>query len=193
MTSDTYQTILQNARRLFVRQGYTATSMRQIAEETGIGKATIYHHFADKEEILGILLKQQTGPTQRVFEEIRAEKDPRRRVELATFTALKFFYETADLLQLVRREAPKLRKQMMEEYNQFQTMYKMLLQDAIMEGVENGLFRPLDPAKAIRVLMTLIQGTFATTFLSDEKPLPPEEATALILDIYFQGINKAQE
>jgi AcrR family transcriptional regulator len=61
MSSDTRNTILQVANRLFVRQGYTATSTRQIAEEAGIGKATIYHHFPDKQAIVLALLENHTG------------------------------------------------------------------------------------------------------------------------------------
>ena len=59
MTPETYEKILSTARRLFVKQGYTATSMRQVAESAGIGKATIYHHFPDKRAIVMALLQAQ--------------------------------------------------------------------------------------------------------------------------------------
>ncbi|NMC78544.1 MAG: helix-turn-helix transcriptional regulator, partial [Chloroflexi bacterium] len=57
-TSETYSRIMQIARRLFVQQGYTATSMRQVAGEAGIGKATIYHHFPDKQAVVMALLQE---------------------------------------------------------------------------------------------------------------------------------------
>ena len=37
---------------LFTTQGYEATSMRQIADELGINKASLYYHFASKEDIV---------------------------------------------------------------------------------------------------------------------------------------------
>lgn len=40
--------LLQAAYRLFTRQGYHGTSMRQIARQAGVAPATIYHYFADK-------------------------------------------------------------------------------------------------------------------------------------------------
>ena len=45
----TRQAILSAAYSLFLEQGFSATSMRQVAEAAGIGKATIYHHFHNKQ------------------------------------------------------------------------------------------------------------------------------------------------
>ncbi len=42
---------LGTALELFSRDGYDAVSMRQIAEELGVTKAALYHHFTSKEEI----------------------------------------------------------------------------------------------------------------------------------------------
>ena len=61
MTTDTREKILQVASKLIVRQGYTATSISQIAAETGIGKATVYHHFPDKEAIVYALLDRSSS------------------------------------------------------------------------------------------------------------------------------------
>ena len=36
---------------LFVRQGYNATSMRQIADEVGLSLGAAYNHFAGEEEV----------------------------------------------------------------------------------------------------------------------------------------------
>lgn len=42
---------LETALELFSRDGYDAVSMRAIAEELGVTKAALYHHFTSKEEI----------------------------------------------------------------------------------------------------------------------------------------------
>ncbi len=48
--------ILGAAKRLFVRQGFHATSMREVAAESGVSVAGIYHHYSSKEKILLALL-----------------------------------------------------------------------------------------------------------------------------------------
>ena len=43
--------VLDAALRLFSRQGYGATSMRQISDECGLSVGNLYHHFPSKEAI----------------------------------------------------------------------------------------------------------------------------------------------
>ncbi|MGH3975592.1 MAG: helix-turn-helix domain-containing protein, partial [Pseudonocardiaceae bacterium] len=47
----------------FVERGFAATSTREIAEVVGIRQASLYFHFANKEEILGELLQRSIRPT----------------------------------------------------------------------------------------------------------------------------------
>ncbi|MEB3069080.1 TetR/AcrR family transcriptional regulator [[Mycobacterium] vasticus] len=48
--------ILDAAAELFTTVGYAATSTRRIAESVGIRQASLYHHFAAKDDILDALL-----------------------------------------------------------------------------------------------------------------------------------------
>ena len=50
--------VLEVALRLFSSQGFGATSMRQIATDSGLSVGNLYHHFANKEEIFQRLIYQ---------------------------------------------------------------------------------------------------------------------------------------
>ena len=56
--SNTKQEILDTALSLFSVQGYEATSVSQIADAVGIRKASMYSHFASKQEILDALERE---------------------------------------------------------------------------------------------------------------------------------------
>ncbi len=45
------QRIVATARGLFVERGYASVSMQQIADATGLRKASLYHHFKSKETL----------------------------------------------------------------------------------------------------------------------------------------------
>lgn len=51
-TLDTRENLLRLAARSFGTNGYTATTMRGIADQAGIEAASIYYHFASKEELV---------------------------------------------------------------------------------------------------------------------------------------------
>lgn len=48
--------ILDSALKLFSHKGYGATSVRDIAEDAGLSKGNVYHHFPDKEAIFRALI-----------------------------------------------------------------------------------------------------------------------------------------
>ncbi|OZF03674.1 TetR/AcrR family transcriptional regulator [Rhodococcoides fascians] len=48
--------ILDAAAELFTTRGFTNTSTRMIADAVGMRQASLYHHFANKDELLSLLL-----------------------------------------------------------------------------------------------------------------------------------------
>lgn len=48
--------MLQAARRLFARLGYSATNVEDIAKEAGMAKGTVYLYFKSKEEVFAAVL-----------------------------------------------------------------------------------------------------------------------------------------
>ncbi|MET8152918.1 TetR/AcrR family transcriptional regulator [Actinoplanes sp. NPDC049668] len=65
--------ILDAAAELFVQRGYAATSTRLIAETVGIRQASLYYHFANKEQILAELLEATVRPTLTHAEELAGQ------------------------------------------------------------------------------------------------------------------------
>ncbi|MET9630692.1 helix-turn-helix domain-containing protein [Lentzea sp. NPDC006480] len=55
--------ILEAAAALFVAQGFSATSTRAIADSVGMRQASLYYHFAGKDEILLELLRVSVRPS----------------------------------------------------------------------------------------------------------------------------------
>jgi AcrR family transcriptional regulator len=70
--------ILDAAAALFVSQGLTATTTRQIAERVGIRQASLYYYFAGKDEILLELLTESVRPSLGTAAELesRCRADP---------------------------------------------------------------------------------------------------------------------
>jgi AcrR family transcriptional regulator len=189
MPPATRQNILRTARRLFMRQGYTATSMRQVAAETGIGKATIYHHFPDKEALAFTLLDLQLAGMEEVVAAARAETDPRCRFQTVAVMGIGHLLESGDLMQIVRREVPGGRARIQAAVVSFFKSIRNLLAEALREGMAAGTFRAVDPDETARVFLTMLQGTFAAAYIAGERPASPQQAARSLLEVYFRGID----
>lgn len=48
---DTRRALLDTARRLFTRDGFQSTRTEEIAEQAGLTRGALYHHFRDKEDL----------------------------------------------------------------------------------------------------------------------------------------------
>ncbi len=55
----TRQAILSAAYDLIIRQGYAATSMRQIAQRSGIALGGIYNHFSSKDDVFRAIVEER--------------------------------------------------------------------------------------------------------------------------------------
>ena len=55
------ESILAAAKRTFLARGFGTVSMDTIAREAGVSKATVYAHFAGKEELFGAVIGRECG------------------------------------------------------------------------------------------------------------------------------------
>jgi AcrR family transcriptional regulator len=68
--------ILDAAAELFTTQGYANTSTRRIADAVGVRQASLYHHFATKDDILDALLAGTVDEPLQLAATLIAEEGP---------------------------------------------------------------------------------------------------------------------
>ncbi len=56
MKNEKYQDIFQTSHRLFLRQGYENTTIRQISEQASVSLGLVNHFFHSKQELAGLIL-----------------------------------------------------------------------------------------------------------------------------------------
>jgi TetR/AcrR family transcriptional regulator len=68
--------ILTRAAELFARQGYTATTMNQVAAACGVTKPTLYHYVADKQSLLLHIAAGHVARLENLAHEVQALQLP---------------------------------------------------------------------------------------------------------------------
>jgi len=89
--------ILDTAITLFTRNGYHATGVDRISEESGVTKRTLYKHFQTKDGLIQSALRRENEDWCDWFTSsvLRRATDPEERI-LAIFDVLSFWFTTDD-------------------------------------------------------------------------------------------------
>jgi AcrR family transcriptional regulator len=84
---DTRQRLMDVAVRLFSQRSFAGTSLQMIADELGVTKAAVYHHFHTREELLIAIIEPVRTQMRATVEEAEALRGTHARAErmLAAF------------------------------------------------------------------------------------------------------------
>ena len=73
---DQREAILAAAASLFAQRGYAGTSMNQVAEASGLSKATLYHYFTDKYALLVQITEEHVRALEALVIDLEAQALP---------------------------------------------------------------------------------------------------------------------
>jgi AcrR family transcriptional regulator len=96
----TREAVQHVALRLFTEQGYEATTLRQIADELGINKASLYYYFDGKEAIVQSLLDERGDEAEDLLAWVREQPASPQLLSEAVLRWVDSF--TAEKLQGIR-------------------------------------------------------------------------------------------
>jgi AcrR family transcriptional regulator len=135
---DVRDAILDTTAALVAEHGLLSVTMSQIAEETGIGRATLYKYFSDVEAILFAWHERQmTGHLAQLAEVRDHAGDPGQRLEAVLEAFALISHEShghhdTELAALMHRD---------EQVARAQQQVHDIIRDLLLEGVETGDLR----------------------------------------------------
>ena len=138
----TLDDIVAAAAKVFRTKGYHAATVRDIAEEVGILKGSLYHHFASKEELLYLVVKEPIAAMYRAIAEIAAaDLTATEKLRRAIAAHLEAFDRHYPHLFVYLHEREAVKRRFREKIGFSPKEYYRCWQQILREGVENGEFR----------------------------------------------------
>jgi AcrR family transcriptional regulator len=141
---------------LFFKKGYFATSISDIARGSGIQKASIYYHYANKEDLLFHILTS-TMEDLTTYLRNRLEKvagvEPRMRA--AVRSHVRFHLERQKENFIANSELRGLTREHYQSIVRQRDEYETIFQDLIRRGAEEGVFADVDIKILSYAILTL--------------------------------------
>lgn len=184
--------ILAAAHDLLAEKGYHEASLEEIAARVGIAKATVYLHFASKEDLAAALVEQQIAAFLALMDQVQAEPAPLRarleRILARSYGGLggkrgRVMLELNNSVGLNRSVIEKragLKAQIAQAVERIRALFE--------EGKRTG---ELDAALPTPVMVATFVGLLSLRgyeHLLREGQCTPEQLVAHVSRILFQGI-----
>jgi AcrR family transcriptional regulator len=147
------------ATRLFVKNGFHGTSIRDIAHESGIGIGSIYDYFRNKEEILFLAHKNIVELNYvRIKESLMGLEDPIDRIIRAIETQFNLVDEQQDFYLFIYEEGHLLDAEFKKEIMKIEQNTISLFEGILKEGQAKGVFRSFNCRVAANMIVLLNHG-----------------------------------
>jgi AcrR family transcriptional regulator len=175
--SDEYMTsrreeILAAAKACFAREGFHATSMRDIYRECGLSAGAVYNHFASKDEIVRALGEERLREAQAQREALELIEDPIEALRLLSAGTREQLASEVDLLLELQLAGEALRDESIAEVSRraFDATLETVV-GLIGRAQSAGQLDPrIDGDALARVLIGVFQGVIVQTAIG----APPE-------------------
>jgi AcrR family transcriptional regulator len=181
--------ILQVAARIFAKRGYRNTDVQEIADELGIGKATIYRAFGTKEELFFATVDNGMS---RLNENMCAHKKEdsefsTEAMERAIHGFLSFFDQNPDLIELLMQERSEFKERESNSFiRHWRANYPQWAEN-FKKRIEGGKIRNLPVEDLVETMSGIVYGQIFINHFSKKK-INLERMAKSISDIVCNGM-----
>jgi AcrR family transcriptional regulator len=179
--------ILARAAELFARQGYTATSMNQVALACGVSKPSLYHYVRDKYQLLVEIAEDHVGRLNALV--LRTQQkplDPQARVRELIGSFLEVYADAQAAHRVLTEDVKFLehadRERVLDGQRQVVAAFAEAIADIRPELRATELHKPLT-----MLLFGMMNWMF--TWLQPSGKLTHAAMAPVVADLFFGGLN----
>jgi len=174
--------IFDAAVHLFLEKGFNETSLRAIAQAAGVGKSTLYDYFRTKDDILLSVLEDElhslTGKAQEIArQEIGADE----KLLQIIFAYMRYLAANEDFFMKLSLEVQRMAQGSQVRILRMRHAYQDVIRAVIEAGIQDGVFRPIDPLLATRIILTAVSPAIYTTRPSGTRDQMMDGALSLLM------------
>jgi AcrR family transcriptional regulator len=194
--TDKVQMILEASQKRFGLFGIEKTSMREIADDLKLSKASLYYYFPDKESLYkAVVEKEQAEFISSISEKISSITDPEQLLIEYAGTRLSYFRTLLNLSRLRFESFSGLKPGFRETIRKFKEKEKFIISMIFEKGISGGIFFIEDKDQTASLFLDLLKGLRVTVINEKETLFIEQDEYDLLLEktiaftnIFIKGI-----
>jgi Transcriptional regulator len=163
--------IIEASQKRFGLFGIEKTSMREIANDLKLSKASLYYYFPDKESLYkAVVEKEQIEFISKISEKIFSIQEPEQLLLEYANTRLSYFRTLLNLSRLRLEAYSELKPGFRNTIKDFKEKEKEILKRIFERGISSGIFFIDDTDQTASLFLDLLKG-LRTTLVNEKKTL----------------------
>jgi AcrR family transcriptional regulator len=163
--------IIEASQKRFGLFGIEKTSMREIANDLKLSKASLYYYFPDKESLYkAVVEKEQIEFISKISERIFSIQEPEQLLLEYANTRLSYFRTLLNLSRLRLEAYSELKPGLRKTIKDFKEKEKEILKRIFEKGISSGIFFIDDTDQIASLFLDLLKG-LRTTLVNEKKTL----------------------
>ncbi|MDF1554037.1 MAG: TetR/AcrR family transcriptional regulator [Deferrisomatales bacterium] len=181
------QQIVSEAIHVFFELGYEGASLRDLARRVGINKATVYHYFSSKEEILYHIVREVgSGLLDGVRRAAQSGDDPLADLEGMVRFQIEYMEDHLEEVKVLVEEKKSLCAELLRATQDNESAILGLYKSTLERCLERGLIRPVQITTAAFGILGQINWLYH--WYRPEGPLSIRELSDQVLSLLFHGL-----
>lgn len=182
---DTRERIIIKFKELAEERGFYNATVDELASRNNMSKRTIYRHFSSKEELIGAVVQQiMNGMEREVLAVFQGSENPVEKItHFIKVLSQRLSMLTPRFLADLQRHYPDI----WEQVEQFRAEKLKLLMGILVEGSEQGFFKPINPAIVSASLLATIRAVLNPRFAL-ENHLSLEQVFRSVMETFLYGL-----
>lgn len=188
-SGESREQLLQLAEALFSERGYTAVTLRDIAEAFDVRQAALYYHFPDgKEQLFVEVIKRSFVRHQQGLKQAISQAEPHLSNQLIGMANWLLSRPPLDMTRLARSDLPALSQE------HAQSLYELgnaslvePIQQVLTQAYERGEIRLVDSKLMATVFLSLIDTVHD---MHRYKNIPKQVLAQDVIDILLDGMRR---
>ena len=181
--------IIEIAAKLFKIKGFTATTMRDIAEQVGIEAASMYNHIKSKDEILqAICFKISNEYISQLNAIENQSKSPVEKIKELIRLHVRIIITDIDSISVANNEWKHLSEEALTVFKDARRDYEQRFATIIEAGIAAGELQPINISVALFTILSAVR--WVELWYKNDREISPEILEENIISLLMNGLQK---